>query len=350
MNALTFGTPVTAQSPASQISVFRTGGGAANAYPRVGPVVINEIMYRPPPNGTNDNLLDEFIELLNITGASVPLYDPDHRTNVWRLGDGVDFNFTTNHVLPPGGFLIVVSFDPATNAAALAAFRSIYGTNGIIAGPWSGKLANGGEAIELQAPDKPEPPGPDFGLVPYVTMDRVVYSSASPWPAGADGTGMSLQRVSYTAYGNDPANWIAASPTAGRTNSISLADSDADSLPDTWEMAWFGTLARNGAGDFDADGMTDLQEFLAGTNPKDATDYFHILSVSKTTNGLKILFHAAGNRTYSVLYSTGSPAGPWHKLADAPVSSNPASVEITDTNLGDGSRFYRLVAPASLNP
>ncbi len=350
MSALTFGTSVTAQSPASQLPIFRTGGGAANAYPRVGPIVFNEIMYRPPPNGTNDNLQDEFIELLNITDASVPLYDPVHRTNVWRLGDGVDFNFTTNHVLPPGGFLIVVSFDPATNAVALATFRSIYGTNGIIAGPWSGKLANGGEAIELQAPDKPEPPGPDFGLVPYVTMDRVVYSSTSPWPASADGTGMSLQRVSYTAYGNDPANWIAASPTAGRTNSISLADSDADSLPDTWEMAWFGTLARNGAGDFDADGMTDLQEFLAGTNPKDATDYFHILSVSKTTNGLKILFHAAGNRTYSVLYSTGSPAGPWHKLADAPVSSNPASVEITDTNLGDGSRFYRLVAPASLNP
>jgi hypothetical protein len=350
MNALTFGTSVTAQSPASQLPVFRTGGGAANAYPRVGPIVFNEIMYRPPPNGTNDNLQDEFIELLNITDASVPLYDPDHRTNVWRLGDGVDFNFTTNHVLPAGGFLLVVSFDPATNAAALAAFRLKYGTNGIVAGPWSGKLANGGEAVELQAPDKPEPPGPDFGLVPYVTMERVVYSSASPWPASADGTGMSLQRVSFTAYGNDPANWIAASPTAGRTNSISLADSDSDSLPDTWELAWFGTLARNGADDFDADGMTDLQEYLAGTNPKDAADYFHILSVSVTANGLKILFHAAGNRTYSVLYSTGSPAGPWHKLADAPVSSNPASVEITDTNLVSDSRFYRLVAPAWPNP
>ena len=161
---------------------------------------------------------------------------------------------------------------------------------------------------------------------------------------------VSLQRASSTAYGNDPANWIAASPTAGLTNAIGQADSDGDGLPDAWEMAWFGTLARNGAGDFDGDGMTDLQEYLAGTNPKDAADYFRILSVSVTTNGLKILFHAAGNHTYSVLYSTGSPAGPWHKLADAPVSANPASVEITDTNVVAGSRFYRLVAPASPNP
>jgi len=38
MSALTFGTSVTAQSPTNQISVFRTGAGAANAYPRVGPV------------------------------------------------------------------------------------------------------------------------------------------------------------------------------------------------------------------------------------------------------------------------------------------------------------------------
>src|SRR6185436_18410297 len=54
-----------ADAPAT-VDQFRTGAGLTNAYPLVGPVVISEIMYHPPDAGTNDNVLDEFIELRNI--------------------------------------------------------------------------------------------------------------------------------------------------------------------------------------------------------------------------------------------------------------------------------------------
>ena len=57
----------------------------------------------------------------------------------------------------------------------------------------------------------------------------------------------------------------------------------------------------------------------------------------------------AGGRKYSILYSDDSPAGPWHNLADAPVSANPALVVISDS-LFIGARFYRLVAHSQLNP
>src|SRR5207249_3353675 len=50
---------------------------------------------------------------------------------------------------------------------------------------------------------------------------------------------------------------------------ISAADSDGDGLPDDWEMAYFGDLTRDGTGDFDGDGQSDLAEFRAGTNPTD---------------------------------------------------------------------------------
>src|SRR5690606_20898143 len=100
-------------NPAS-VEQFRTGTGQANTGPRVGPIVVNEIMYNPPPVIAGvDNIQDEYIELLNITGQTVPLYDPAHPGNAWRLQDAVDFSFPAGAALAPGAAALVVSFDPA---------------------------------------------------------------------------------------------------------------------------------------------------------------------------------------------------------------------------------------------
>ncbi|MBU2714372.1 calcium-binding protein, partial [Zooshikella sp. WH53] len=44
-------------------------------------------------------------------------------------------------------------------------------------------------------------------------------------------------------------------------------DTDGDQLDDEWELNHFGDLSRDGAGDFDNDGYTDLEEFKQGTSP-----------------------------------------------------------------------------------
>jgi hypothetical protein len=56
-----------------------------------------------------------------------------------------------------------------------------------------------------------------------VLEDKVEYSDSSPWPAGADGFGLSLQRRLATAYGNDPTNWLAALPTAAAPTTTGAA-------------------------------------------------------------------------------------------------------------------------------
>ncbi|MCP4485973.1 MAG: hypothetical protein GY820_01390, partial [Gammaproteobacteria bacterium] len=58
--------------------------------------------------------------------------------------------------------------------------------------------------------------------------------------------------------------------TSQRTSSIrvnSASDTDGDGLDDAWEMEHFGDLGRDGDGDFDNDGISDLDEFIDGTDP-----------------------------------------------------------------------------------
>jgi hypothetical protein len=52
---------------------------------------------------------------------------------------------------------------------------------------------------------------------------------------------------------------------------ITNPDTDADGMPDIWEMLYFNTLDRDGTGDYDGDGISDLDEYLNGTNPAQDT-------------------------------------------------------------------------------
>src|SRR5204862_1633780 len=82
--------------------------GAANAPPKVGPIVINEIMYNPPLGG------DEFVELLNITTSPVNLFDPAHPEHTWKFTKGITFDFPQGASVPAGGYMLLVAIDPAT--------------------------------------------------------------------------------------------------------------------------------------------------------------------------------------------------------------------------------------------
>ena len=214
-DGVTFGRHVTSTGEEHFISQNLQTLGGSNAGARVGPVVINEIMYHPPDEGGINDSANEYIELLNITGNPVDLFDASTPTNTWRLAGGADFDFAQGVTLVGGEMVMLLRFDPATNSAVTEAFRTKYGVPAGVRlfGPYDEQLDNASDDVELMKPTTPDTNG-----VPYVLVDKVDYKDSTPWPPGADGFGLSLQRVDSAAYGNDPANWTAAPPTpAGAT-------------------------------------------------------------------------------------------------------------------------------------
>lgn len=192
--------------------------GTPNLSHQIGAVVISEIQYHPSDPSPSVLAIDptiqsadlEFIELHNHQADSVVLAN-------WRLRGDADFNFPATTSIVAGTTLLIVSFDPldAANADRVAAFRSHYGIDAVVAmvGPFSGSLGNSFGRVELEHPDAA--PVDDPTVMPRVTLDEVFYDDLSPWPLEADGLGQSLQRVSESAYGNAADSWVAAVPTPG---------------------------------------------------------------------------------------------------------------------------------------
>lgn len=102
--------------------------------------------------------------------------------------------------------------------------------------------------------------------------------NATPLPAGvsfvdhADGTAHFNWTPGVGQSGKYTINFVASDGqlTNALTSTITvnpLWDTDGDGMADAWELEHFGNLDRDGYGDFDGDGITDLQEYLDNDDP-----------------------------------------------------------------------------------
>jgi len=234
-----------------------------NSAPRVGPLIITELMYHPLDGGF------EFIEIQNISDSPIPLAGVQVK--------GVGYIFDTGAPnLAPGELVLLVQGDPANFRAT---FNPPAGVG--VFGPYTGRLSNGGEKIDLNLPEaNPQPGMPD--LMPAV--DIADYHDSAPWPISPDGAGNTLERILPATYGADPASWRASSQLGGTPGVV------APSPSLDWRAAYFTeaelldpTISAPLA-DADFDGVNNLLEHAFGTDLRDASS-FQLPTIAIATEG-----------------------------------------------------------------
>lgn len=123
-----------------------------------------------------------------------------------------------------------------------------------------------------------------------------------------------------------------------------ITDTDGDHMDDAWEIANFGNLSHDGTADTDGDGQTDLAEYLAGTDPKNASSTLGFTLIQPPAQGTaSFKWTTESGRFYRVQYKDSLEASLWTDLP-GPISILGQTASFSDTNVaGLPQRFYRVV-------
>lgn len=139
---------------------------------------------------------------------------------------------------------------------------------------------------------------------------------------------------------HDPAYFIGSFLIRNRPpegNSL-IADGDRDGMPDGWEYSFgLNTFTNDALADLDQDGSSNIDEYIAGTNPTNAASYFR---VSVSPEEQTFTWNSAAGRIYDVLSCSDLRAADW-----TTVESNQAyTVNIMTNTLSTNGefRYYRV--------
>lgn len=123
-----------------------------------------------------------------------------------------------------------------------------------------------------------------------------------------------------------------------------------DEIPDSWRLRHFGSLKNVlswGSADADGDGLTNREEFLAGTLPNDVESLLRLRSHRRRSGeagdggGLILRWPTVKGKRYQIECAPSLSSDSWTVISDTIDGSGGEEV-FTDTQDGTGPRFYRV--------
>jgi hypothetical protein len=150
--------------------------------------------------------------------------------------------------------------------------------------------------------------------------------------------------------------WISLSNAVAyvQTDTISPGLLDTNGLPVAWELTFFGHMGIDPNADPDGDGQSNLQEYLAGTNPTDGTDYLHITAESFASGGTSatLTWSSVPTRFYYIQKTPAlNPLPTWFDSGLSLISPSAGSTTTRSfADINAPMRFYRVEAVKPLSP
>ncbi len=149
-------------------------------------------------------------------------------------------------------------------------------------------------------------------------------------PAHAVGLeGKIVEGINFTLYSGRAA-WDSAGLLRPDMDGDGVVDIDADGLPDWWELEHFGNLSQPSDGDFDDDGISNLDEYSTASDPNSIS--FYTLFQSLRVNGETApgaVTTLAGHPSYIALLvdSTNVQTAAWSSFLSTNFTANIGSAE-----------------------
>lgn len=142
--------------------------------------------------------------------------------------------------------------------------------------------------------------------------------------------------------GTPPVTSLVLSAVSSRT----FKDSDGDGLPDYFKIAndleiGSGLPEDGPEGDPDTDGMSNYEEWIAGTRANDSNSFFFVKQPAASGTGMVINWDGVAGRRYTLFRSTNLHEQDWiaiHGPVDAVADGPLNHLDPFDA----GARFYRL--------
>jgi type VI secretion system secreted protein Hcp len=127
------------------------------------------------------------------------------------------------------------------------------------------------------------------------------------------------------------------------TYSTNLLDTDFDGMPDAYELAnGLNPTVNDANGDLDHDGLTNYQEYLAGTNPNNADSVFRVTRINLASGQVRITWNSVAGKTYTI-HAASQVNGPYTPVRNVPSAGTGET--FTDFPPLPSRQFYRVSTP-----